>query len=468
MAKLFNTRMELAAIRSICSPQMEVSGHLLASLDETFFHSDECIEALDLIRKDFQSSGHVPKFRNLVEDPRLSDSAKELLVEADTPAKDLKSAQDLTTHLSRLRKIRLLYLMFRDGLEMLEKPKVDEETLVRDVAAKMTQIHAARLGEADLIHFGEDSNAMDLVYDQLFKEEEDNVIPTGFRTWDDRNGGFFRGSLVVLGGASGAGKSILANQLSNNQAQYGYHVDMVPLEMSAGEMVSRSMSSQSRVDSIDILLKRLSDTDRQLVYKRMKRFNRRIAKAGGRLNIFKPRTDMTMEEIMSALHSLGSDITYIDYISLLAGVGGDDAWQKLGQVARFGKIFAEIHNRVVVLLAQVSEEGKIRYSQAIKEHASVAWTFTATEESREKGYLNIETLKSRNQVRFPFTLKISYNTTSVSDLSPEEMRQLDDELQAKKSARKSGRRTVGKQEGEGEDARPKSEANEDDMLPDLS
>jgi hypothetical protein len=206
MAKLFNSRLELAAIRSICSPKIEVSGHLLASLDETFFHSDECIEALALIQKDFRASGNVPKFRTLVEDPRLSDSAKELLVEADTPARDIASARSISTSLGRLRKIRLLYMMFRDGLEELEKTKIDEEVLVRDVAEKMTQIHAARLGEADLVHFGEDSNAMDIVYEQLFGEDNDNVIPTGFRTWDDRNGGFFRGSLVVLGGASGAGK----------------------------------------------------------------------------------------------------------------------------------------------------------------------------------------------------------------------------------------------------------------------
>jgi hypothetical protein len=261
--------------------------------------------------------------------------------------------------------------------------------------------------------------------------------------------------------------SILANQLTNNQAQMGYHVDITPLEMATKEMVSRTISAQSGKDSIDILLRRLSDADKELVYKRMKRFNRRIAKAGGRLNVFKPRTDMTMEEIMSALHALGSDVTYIDYISLLAGVGGDDAWQKLGEVARFGKIFAEIHNRVVVLLAQVSEEGKIRYSQAIKEHASVAWTFGATEESREKGYLNIDTLKSRNQVRFPFTLKIQYNTTSVSDLSSDEMRQLDEETQARKSARKSGRRGPAKSEDGTDDPRQKSEASEDDMLPEL-
>jgi len=468
MAKLFNTRLELAAIRSICSPKVEVSGHLLASLDDSFFHSDECLEALSLINKDFKSSGSVPKFRNLVEDPRLSDTTKELLIEADTPAANLKAAQTLTTHLGRLRKIRLLYLMFRDGLEQLEKSKVDDEALLRETADKFTQIHAARLGEADLVHFGEDSNAMEVVYEQLFGENEDNVIPTGFKTWDDRNGGFFRGSLVVLGGASGAGKSILMNQLSNNQAAFGYHVDVVPLEMSTSEMVSRTISAQSKYDSIDILLKRLNDDEKQIIFRRMKRFNRRIAKAGGKLNVFKPRTDMTMEEIMSALHSLGSDITYIDYISLLAGVGGDDAWQKLGEVARFGKIFAEIHNRVVCLLAQVSEEGRIRYSQAIKEHASVAWSFVATEESRERGYLNVEPIKSRNQIKFPFTLKINYNTTSVQDLAPDEMRQLDEELQARKSARKSGRRGSKTDNGNEDPAKPKQEASEEDLLPDLN
>ena len=465
MAKLFNTRLELAAIRSICSAKLEVSGHLLAALDESFFHSDECIEALALIKKDFRATGRPTAFKALVEDPRISDSTKEILVEADAPARDLRSAQSLSSHLGRLRKIRLMYLMFREGMEAFEKPKVDEEEMMKGIAEKMTQIHAARLGEADMVHFGADSNAMEIVYEQLFGEEQDNVIPTGFQTWDQRNGGFFRGSLIILGGSSGAGKSILANQLTGNQAQMGYHVDMVPLEMSTTEMISRTMSSQSRVDSIDIILRKLSDVDKELVYKRMKRFNRRIAKADGRLNVFKPRTDMSMEEIMSALHALGSDITYIDYISLLAGVGGDDAWQKLGEVARFGKIFAEIHNRVVVLLAQVSEEGKIRYSQAIKEHASVAWTFTATEESREKGYLNIDTLKSRNQVRYPFTLKINYNTTSVTDLSPDEMRQVDEENQAKKSARKTGRRGAPKEAEE--TVKGQTEANEDDMLPDL-
>lgn len=465
--KLFNTRLELAAIRSLCSPKHEVSGAILAGLDESFFYDDSCVEALRLIHADFKKTGSVPRFNRLVEDPRLSETARELLVEADSPAKDVPSAQGLIQSLSRLRKLRLIYITAQEVMEKMHGSRVDPDELVQEVADALTNIRSARMGEADYVHFGGDGSALELVRQQLFDEDNDAVIPTGLATWDERNGGFFRGSLVVLGGASGSGKSILANQLAVNQAQIGYGVDLAPLEMSASEMVSRTTASVTSADSIDIILKRLSTADRELVMKRMKRFHRRITKAGGRYGIFKPRTDMTMEAILSALHSQDNDVIYIDYISLLAGVGGDDAWQKLGEVARMGKIYAENHNKVVVLLAQVSEDGKIRYSQTIKEHASVAWVFVATEETRERGWLHIDTIKSRNQVRFSFTLKINYAQTSVTDLSPDELAKLDEEMQARKSTRKSSRRGRHSSQEDQENPRNQEEASADDLLPDL-
>ena len=465
--KLFNTRLELAAIRSLCSPKAEVSGCILAGVDDSFFYNEACTEALALIHSDFKKQGSVPRFNRLIEDPRLSESTRELLVEADTPAKDLPAAKGIINSLSRLRKLRLIYITAQEVMEKMHGAKVDPDELVQEVADSLTNIRSARMGEADYVHFGGDGSALELVRAQLYDEDTDNVIPSGFATWDERNGGFFRGSLVVLGGASGAGKSILANQLCVNQAQIGYAVDLTPLEMSATEMVSRTTASVTSADSIDIILKRLSTADKDLVFKRMKRFHRRITRSGGRYGIFKPKTDMSMEAILSALHSQDNDVIYIDYISLLAGVGGDDAWQKLGEVARAGKVYAENHNKVVVLLAQVSEEGKIRYSQAIKEHASVAWTFTATEESRERGWLHINTLKSRNQIMFPFTLKINYHQTSVSDLSPDELAKLDEEMKARQSTRKSSRRGKSNNQEEQEGHKSQEEANADDMLPEI-
>jgi hypothetical protein len=46
----------------------------------------------------------------------------------------------------------------------------------------------------------------------------------------------------------------------------------------------------------------------------------------------------------------------------------DDQWKKLGSACRFAKRFAMANNNIVIVCAQVSEEGLIRYSKAMKEH----------------------------------------------------------------------------------------------------
>lgn len=206
MAKLFNTRAELIALRSACSPDLTVSGFMLAHLDESYFYNDESIEVFQALTSSFNKKGSVPRFKTLMEDIRLSEGARELLAEADTPVKDVVQADHLVKSLGNLRKTRMFYLLARDILSTLEKPKVDIEALTDEIAKKMSKVHAARLGEADIVHFGKDSNAFEVIHEQLYNDDDKSVIPTGFDTWDRVNGGMLRGSLVVLGGSSGSGK----------------------------------------------------------------------------------------------------------------------------------------------------------------------------------------------------------------------------------------------------------------------
>jgi DnaB-like helicase C terminal domain len=256
--------------------------------------------------------------------------------------------------------------------------------------------------------------------------------------------------------------SILANQLNLNQASIGYKTALVPLEMSTPEMISRSASSISGSSSIDIFLKKLATGEKDQVWKRFTRFDRKVAKAGGRYTIFKPKEDLSIEELMAALHTFNSDVIYIDYITLLKGADGEDQWRKLGQISRFGKIYAENHNKVVVMLCQVSDDGRIRYSQAVKEHSSLAWIFVANKETKERGYLNIELLKSRNQVDRPFTLAADYAKMNVRDLQPEELKKIDSDKNSdkpkntgKKSGKKGEKAGPTSKKGEASDYTPK-------------
>ncbi len=444
MAKLFNAPTEAVALRSMCSKDPKVSGALLARLSDEHFHTDEGQEVHTRIRNYFNKKGNVPAFKLLCEDIGLSEDARDFLRSADGVAKNTGQVDQLFDNLNRYRQTRLYYRLTKSIMKHLEQPKVDPEEMNNMIGEVLARAQLRRSEAAQIVNIGRDSNLREILTEVLYGENNDNCIPTGFKTFDRPNGGFFRGSLVTIGGTSGGGKSVVANQLAFNQASFGYKSTLVPLEMSIDEMISRGASTASGFSSIDIFLKKLADDERDTIWRRYMKKDRAIRNAGGRMTLFKPKEDMSIEELMNALHSIKTDVIYIDYITLLKGADGDDQWRKLGQIARFGKIHAESYNKVVVMLAQINEEGKLRYSQAVKEHSSLAWTFVATKESKEKGYLNIEMLKSRNQVDRPFTLRIEYDKMRVRDLDESELQKMAGEERKDRKSKKSSKSRDGK------------------------
>jgi len=270
--------------------------------------------------------------------------------------------------------------------------------------------------------------------------------------------------------------STLAAQLGINWADMGEDVTIIPLEMSEEEMTARLMANASNLDVRKILFKKLSKEEKEIYWKSYKRFVKRKKKTEGSFRIFKPKSDMTIEEIMASVYPLGSRVVIIDYISLLKGVDGDDAWQKLGAVARYCKIYAEMHNIIVVLLAQVSDEGVIRYARSIAEHANYAWKFVATSATREHEIINIEQLKARNGRMFDFTLRAQMGVMRIRDLELEEKEELETKTKRKSddtdAKGRKGRPDTSKHR-KGTDERSKTKKSKDaspkeDYLKDLS
>lgn len=436
--------MEAISLKTLCSSNTKVSGTLLAAIDSNYYHTEEGKEVYNAILGYIRRKGETPAFKLLCEDVSLSEEARDFLSSAEGSASNVAQAEQLAASLNQYRQTRLYYSLAKLLLKNLEQPKVDVEELSEIVATQVSRIQLRRSGEATVIHIGKDSNVRAVLEELVYGEANDSCIPTGFQTFDSVNGGFFRGSLVTIGATSGGGKSLLANQLNLNQAGLGYKTTLVPIEMSASEMLSRTASSVSGLPSIDIFLKRLASGEQDALWRKFRRFDRAVSAANGRYTIFKPKEDLSIEELMASLHGFHSDVIYIDYISLLKGADGEDQWRKLGQIARFGKVYAENNNKVVVMLAQVNDEGKLRYSQAVKEHSSLSWVFVATKESKEKGYINIEMLKSRNQVNRPFTLGVDYEKMRVRDLLPEERQRIDGEEDSshETSRRKGGKRGI--------------------------
>lgn len=221
--------------------------------------------------------------------------------------------------------------------------------------------------------------------------------------------------------------SLMACQLAINQAQMGYKVVIVPLEMTKDEMTARLIANVNKIDVTRILTGKLSKAEMDSCFARYKRWVKHIKKKGGRLTIYKPEADVTIEDVFAAINSYDADVRIIDYISLLKGADNDDSWQALGAIARVAKINAGSSNAVNVLLCQVNDEGKIRYARAISEHSNNSWIWVAKKEEREKeiGRIKIEQPKARNSASYPFEVGFNWAymkvvaVTSMPDTSEE-------------------------------------------------
>lgn len=418
MAKLYSTAAEVVALRTMCSRDEALSGYMLAHTDSTYYHTEAAAEALTTIKKHIADHGKAPSWKILCEDLGLEEGTRDTLKETPGMVKSKAEAEQLVDALNAYRKTRTLYAMCKTVLKKLEAPKVDHSELIETVSVSLAKTQISKSLEDALFHIGRDADdaTAALVHSIIYDETTDEWIPTGLSTFDSVNGGLPRGGLCLVGASSGAGKSILLMQLAKNQAELGYKVVVVPLEMTEREQLARLLANVGEVDSLKINLKKLNTEEKDELHRKYRRFNRKVSKKGGRLTIFRPKVDMDIQETLAAVHSFNPDVVYIDYIGLLKGADGDDQWRMLGQIARYGKVYAGNHNKVVCFAAQVNDEGKVRYSQAIKEHSSLGFVFVATKESREKGYLNISMIKGRNQLLMDFTLRVDYQYSKIYDM----------------------------------------------------
>lgn len=211
--------------------------------------------------------------------------------------------------------------------------------------------------------------------------------------------------------------SSLAIQLLKNFCDNSESCLYVPLEMTEKESTARLLSNLSKVPISNILQKKMSKSEKLKIKKAAKEFHKKLHKQKNSYSILSPEQDMSAEEILLMTHPYDYRVILIDYISLLKDVDGEDQWRQLAAVARLCKVYAKTHNKIVVLLVQVNDDGYIRYSKGVEEHANNAFYFVANKETREAGLLNITQKKARNQAMFDFQLAFQPETMTITDVS---------------------------------------------------
>lgn len=435
--KLLSPTSEMRAIYSVCEADQIIQHTLLAGINDHTFYSETAREAYQRIKKQLESRSSIPSYTDLCDDPVLTDDVKEDIRDALKRAKKSRvktkaEAHNLLKGLNEFAKHRILLKTAEAVLNDYQNDKAPDPESVADLFLKASaDSKSQRLKTRELIEFGGKGSYEDLIHDILDGDKPD-IVPTGLNGFDDINGGFYLGSLVVLAATSGGGKSLVANAMALNMARFGYDSVMVPLEMTEKETMGRTIANLAQVPVTDVLNQRLTKAQKKKVKKATNKFHKILKDKGSRYTIWEPEEDVTMDEILSYLLPYGHQVVFIDYISLLKGVDGDDSWQQLGKVARTGKVWAKQNNKILVILAQLGKDGDLRYSKAIAEHANNMFAWMVTDEDRDTGILDIRQPKARNHDPAPFSQGVDWATMSVHAVDEDRLNEMESKAGNKK------------------------------------
>lgn len=188
------------------------------------------------------------------------------------------------------------------------------------------------------------------------KRERRGGLEIGISEFDSRIGGLFPGELVILAARTSCGKSSLAMQVSEYVVQTAGAALFVSLEMSAVELITRTMAGDAAISSVDIRSGSISDAELD-----------RLVEAGEKakqLPLFvldPPRC--TTAEVRKAAKRIqrthGLSLLVVDYLTLLAPASTKaQRHEQVGELTRDLKAIARDLSVPVLCLAQLSREAE--------------------------------------------------------------------------------------------------------------
>ena len=479
--KLFNSKNELFALMLFCESPELASEMMQVCRSEEWFALPWARKAYKRIKelyKGMSAKDGVVAFTTLIADDELPDDVKDRLESGRKKFKDeVIDKKAVIDSLERFRKLRKLNELVEKANDMLADPSVtDPNKIITEIESHIVHAKSSSANIQECIYSVGEEFSMEGVLEAVFSDDKQTFIPTGVKEFDDRNGGINLGSTFLIAGTTGGGKTLTAMNVAEHMALHA-KVAYVPLEMTAAEMVQRQMAKHGRVPVNTISAKKWTEEEQEQCLEGYKAFHRKVKSQGNTFSIFKPDMDLTIDEVFMALHPYDYEVICIDYISLLKGVDGDDAWRKLNEASRAAKVYASTHNKVVILLAQLNDEGSLRYSKGLLDHFNNAWFFVANQNTKERGFVSVTQPKARNADPTPFDLEIEYEYMAIGESSvtkvdvrdpkekPKNLRELA-ELRRKQRKRRDEEDTEDDEESEVSNDKGKSRTDKPKPRPD--
>ena len=440
--KLLSIKIELRVIRTLSvESESRATREFLAKLSEEHFAYNVSRIAFRRIKHYLREKSTIPSWDEICSDPAIEKSVREVLEDCEyEPITSKKRVRAAIDRLQEYRKLRMLTKIGKAVEDMLsddDKPlNADKE--IEKIQNILTGVKSS--GNFRVLRIGQNSNVMKSV-EKLLKGESIVYVPTGFSGFDSINRGIPLGSVMLVAGPTGSGKSALLAQLMANMAMSGAKAGTVPLEMSNDEMLQRHIARVSALDMTKLLdpKNRLKKQERREIYEKFSKYDKKIAKAGGALEYYEFDDGVNIEQVTATVEPFELDVLGIDYLGLLEGVSGERQWQYLMDTVRYLHIWCKSTSTIGIAAAQLSEDGMLRYSKGMAEHAKFFWSWKVDDIGKQTGLFEIEQRKARQASDHSFMLHFDLAKMTVKDATKDLIEEAQTLRQQGKEARKDNK-----------------------------
>lgn len=184
----------------------------------------------------------------------------------------------------------------------------------------------------------------------LESSAQKDAFPTGYSTLDSAMGGFMRGTVAVIAGRPGGGKTDFAINLAMRMGRRGATVLYFSMEMTNVQLMQRVASFLLGVDSTRVRDRELSPQERDTVKNLLDTFS----KAGKLHFVQEPR--VSVKRIRHYIELVHPDVVVIDHLGLMDRPRIENQYKALGMVSNSLKQLALDKNLCVMELVQMNRQ----------------------------------------------------------------------------------------------------------------
>jgi replicative DNA helicase len=242
----------------------------------------------------------------------------------------------------------------KEALEAL-KTGYEASTVIGDLQKSLWQLRGKLKTTQDVESIGQASDMALRALDERIKGVAPKAISTGFGEIDRScGGGLHKGGLVMVGGATGMGKTVMALTLAWNMVLDGAKCLYFNLEMKTTDMIDRLISAHASIKSLKI---RKGDVSAE----EFGRYHDTVEEMRDLPFYICSPNGITIDQILMMIreqyHTRGVDVVVIDYIQIVKSIERRERRdQELADMALSLSNIAKELGISVVVLAQLNED----------------------------------------------------------------------------------------------------------------